>query len=168
MNKYLLLSAVAALASGNAHAGTAVHSWKFASSAGGTYCDGGTLYTNGTSLWAWRHTNIECRGVSSTGYGRFGRLDGFGKGAAMSDNLVALNYGTNFFAVSFVIPKKIKDGAHWELDVGFTGTTAFIGNSGTLVNVTNGAHAPTSHGTVSTMQAVRDLIAARKAKIAPR
>ena len=52
MNKYLLLSAAAALASTAANAGTAVGSFTFGTSGGGSYCDGGTVYSSGANIWA--------------------------------------------------------------------------------------------------------------------
>jgi hypothetical protein len=163
MNKYLMMSAAAALVSTAAQAGTAVHSWTFGTAGGGSYCDGGTLYTNGSSVWAWRHTNNNCASGVSTGNGRTGKLNGFGKGADMSDNLIAKNYLSYFETINFLLPKKIAQGKHWELDVAFTGTTAFTGNSGVLINVSPGAHQVTSHSKKSTSNALRTLVAVKRA-----
>ena len=62
MNKYLMLSAAAVLSSVTAvHAGT--YCFGFATNGGGSYCDGGMIFTGldggafGGSLRAWRHTN---------------------------------------------------------------------------------------------------------------
>jgi hypothetical protein len=163
MNKYLMMSAAAALVSTAAQAGTAVHSWTFGSAGGGSYCDGGTLYTNGSSIWAWRHTNNNCASGVSSGNGRVGKQGAAFKGADMSDNLIAKNYLSYFETINFLLPKKIKQGKEWELDVAFTGTTAFEGNSGPLLNVTPGAHGLTSHGKTSTTKALRTLLAVHRA-----
>lgn len=162
MNKYLLLSAAAVMAgTAGAQAGTPVHSWTFASSGGTPYCDGGTLYTNGSSIWAWQHTNNNCASGVSNGTGRNGKQGAFGKGADMSDNLYAVNYGYSSIAINFLLPAKFSGKkANWALDVEFSGTTAFQGNSGILVNVTPG-HKNGSHK--STVTALKTLIAAHKA-----
>lgn len=158
MNKYLMMSAAAVFVGTGAQAGTLSHTFGFGTGGGGSYCDGGSLYTNGTSLWAWRHNNNNCSGAVSTGSGRNGKQGSF-KGASMSDNLYAINYGASSIAVNFLLPKKIKKGAGWQLDVEFSGTTAFVGNSGPLINVTPGKHLPKSMSKNSTTTKLKSLIA---------
>jgi hypothetical protein len=129
MNKYLMMSAAAALVSTAAQAGTAVHSWTFGTAGGGSYCDGGTLYTNGSSVWGWQHTNNDCAGGLSNGNGRTGKLNGFGKGADMSDNMPH----DDGLVVNFLLPKKFNRHPKWQMDCSYNGTTAFQCGSGILI-----------------------------------
>jgi hypothetical protein len=57
MNKYLMLSAAALLAStAGVHAkGTHLTQFTFGTENGGSYSDGGTLHETSKTLWAWTH-----------------------------------------------------------------------------------------------------------------
>jgi hypothetical protein len=160
MNKYLLLSAAAALASTSANAGTAVKSFQFGTASGGSYCDGGTLYTSGSSVWSWQHTNANCYGFVSYGQGLKGTQAGV-KGADMSDTFFGAAYGIFSEYVSFMLPKKIKNGEQWQVWLGINGTTSFLANAGPLINVSkNTAHVTKSK--TSTMAQLKDYISLHK------
>jgi hypothetical protein len=140
-----MLSAAAVMASSAANAGNPLHSFQFGTGGGGSYCDGGTAYSSGTSIWSWQHTNNNCGGAVSWGQGLVGKMvAGTVIGANMSDNIFARNYGSNYFVVSFTLPKKLKNGKPWELWCDFTGTTSFECNSGVLINVVAGHKGHTS------------------------
>lgn len=163
MNKYLLLSAAAVLASaaGGASASTIGSSFQFGSSGGGSYCDGGTVYKSGpnNSLWSWQHTNNNCEGGVSIGMGVCceKKVGGF-NGATLSDNFFAANYNSYAITSSFKLPKKLKEGQPWLLFICFSGTSAFVANSGKLKNVSHPQH----KGTRSTAGALRQLIELRR------
>jgi len=161
MNKYLMLSAAAVMASSAANAGTFLHSFQFGTAGGGTYCDGGSVYSSGTSIWSWRHTNNNCAGGQSEGQGLVGFLvsgkNPTIKGANMSDTFYGQNYGVFSVYLSYTLPKKLATGKPWELWVGFSGTTSFLGNSGALLNVAAG-----HKGHTSTASKVMSLIKAHK------
>ncbi len=131
MNKYLMLSAAAVMASTTANAGTFVHSFTFGTSGGGAYCDGGNVYSSGTNIWAWQHTNNNCSGGVSYGQGLVGKNTVTGKSADMSDGL----YGNSAFTLNYVLPSKLKNGKPWSLWCQFSGTTSFNCNSGVLTSV---------------------------------
>jgi hypothetical protein len=153
MNKYLMLSAAAVVASATgANAGT--HSFTFGTAGGGSYCDGGTATTNGI-VWAWQHTNNNCYGGVSTGQGLLGKVKGMGKIADMSDNYFG-NYKS--IALNYTLPKKIASGNQWTLWVEFSGVSSFLGNSGVLVNATA---AKKSH--TSTVAKLKTMIKAHQA-----
>jgi hypothetical protein len=161
MNKYLLMSAAAVLAStGAATAGT--HSFTFGTTYGGSYCDGGTA-TTGLSggADAWIHTNNNCASGTSQGAGVLGKTS-IGKIYANSDNYLAKNDGIYNEYLSYTLPKRIKSGKQWTLWIGLSGYTNFEGNSGVLNNVTAGAHGIKSHGTTSTAAKVKQLVAAHR------
>jgi hypothetical protein len=134
MNKYLMLSAAAVMASTTANAGTFVHSFTFGTSGGGAYCDGGNVYSSGTNIWAWQHTNNNCSGGVSYGQGLVGKNSVTGKSADMSDGL----YGNSAFTLNYVLPAKLKNGKPWSLWCQFSGTTSFNCNSGVLTSVVAG------------------------------
>lgn len=161
MNKYLLLSAAAALASTGANAGTAVASFGFGIASGGSYCDGGTLYTSGASVWSWQHTNADCYGFTGMGQGLKGKQAG-SKGADMSDTFFGAAYGIFSEYVSFVLPSKIKNGKEWQVWLGLSGTTSFLANSGPLINVSKGAQHHGSSAHKSTMSNLKQLVALHK------
>ncbi len=161
MNKYLMLSAAAALV-GTAGSASA-SSFTFGTSGGGSYCDGGTV--SGSDLRAWVHTNNNCAGGTSIGQGMAGKLTAYGdftatkgKGSDMSDNFYAKNYGSFGVVLNYQLPKKIANGNPWTLTVGFGGTTSFIGNSGVLIN-TSGKQ---GQGKTSTTKALQSLIRVHK------
>ena len=161
MNKYLMMSAAAVLAStAGANASGTPHSFVFATAGGSSYCDGGTVYTgvdggafSGT-VRAWQHTNNNCSGGVSTGQGLLGKALAIGKASDMSDNYFG-NYKS--IALNYTLPKKIKNGQPWTLWVEFSGTTSFEGNSGVLVN-TNPGH----KGAKSTVANLKTLITAHR------
>lgn len=163
MNKYLLMSAAAVLAStGAATAGT--HSFTFATASGTAYCDGGTATTGLSSgvADAWKHTNNNCASGTSMGGGLLGKVHGLGKVYDNSDNFEAKNYGVYTEQLAYVLPKKIKTDGKWSLWVSLSGTSNFEGNSGELINVTAGAHGIKSHGTTSTTAMVKQLVATHR------
>jgi len=159
MNKYFLLSAAAALASTAAHAGTAVGTFGFGTPSGGSYCDSGAAYTSGSSVWSWQHLNADCYGFTSYGVGLSGKDKAAGKGVTMSDNFFAADYGIASEYVSFHLPKKIKNGATWEVWLGLSGTTAFLANEGPLINVGQN-HKSASHKSIA--KSLKSLIALHK------
>jgi hypothetical protein len=131
MNKYLMLSAAAVVASATG-ASADTHTFQFGTAGGGSYCDGGTVTNNGV-VWAWQHTNNNCYSGVSTGQGLLGKVEGFGKVANMSDNYFG---AATSIALNYTLPKKIKAGNTWYLWVEFSGTSSFLGNSGVLINTT--------------------------------
>lgn len=154
MNKYLMLTAAAAAlcASATASAGNAVSSFTFANAKGKAFCDGGTVFTNGSSIWSWIHSNPDCQYPQSIGDGRVGRQGTF-KGADMSDNWYA-RAGYSSVAINYLIPRTIKNKAKWEADIEFNGTTAFQLMSGVLLV----GQAPRARATTSTLSAVTELL----------
>ncbi|HWE07102.1 MAG TPA: hypothetical protein VG274_10360 [Rhizomicrobium sp.] len=158
MNKYLMLSAAAVLASATgAYAGTFQHSFTFGTAGGSPYCDGGSVYTSGATVWSWQHTNNNCSGGVSYGQGLLEKNGLYGKNANMSDNFFGKNYGIFSEYLNYVLPKKIKNGKPWELYVGINGTTSFFGNSGVLVD------AAAAKGRVSTASMLKGLIQTHRA-----
>jgi len=157
MNKYLMMSAAAVLASTGANAGT--HSFQFGTAGGGSYCDGGTAVTGG-GIAAWQHTNNNCASGVSTGQGLLGKMVALGsKGYDMSDNY----YGSaKSIALNYTLPKKIKNGGQWTLWVEFSGVSSFLGNSGVLINTTPGRHGVTTKSKKGTATNVKQLIQAHK------
>jgi hypothetical protein len=169
MNKYLMLTAAAVLAgTAGASAGGTCFQFTFGTAGGGSYCDGGNVYTGVDNraysgvLRAWRHTNNNCNGGQSSGYGILGKLTGLGKVSFMSDNIEAQNYGNYSTSLNYTLPKKIKNGQPWGLWIGLNGTTLFYGNSGVLVNASKCQNGPMSHGSKSTVEGVKAVIQAHR------
>lgn len=163
MNKYLLMSAAAVLAStGAATAGT--HSFTFATASGTAYCDGGTATTGLATAGAeaWKHTNNNCASGTSQGGAVLGKLSGLGKVYLNSDNFEAKNYGVFTEQLAYSLPHKIRNDGKWTLWISLSGVSNFEGNSGELINVTAGAHGIKSHGTASTAAMVKQLVAAHR------
>ena len=160
MNKYLTLSAAALFAS-TAAAAAATYTFSFGTSSGGTYCDGGILYiqNNTVKSASWVHTNDNCAGGTSQGYGFLAKVKGLGKVYPMSDNSFYKNYGIYSEQLIYVLPAKPKDNAPFELWIGLDGITTFQETSGVLKNVTKGAAHIPGTGTKSTVAAVRQMIA---------
>ncbi len=133
---------------------------------GGSYCDGGTVYSSGANIWSWQHTNADCAGFVSDGQGLVGKLKvaGKGEGAGMSDTFFGADYGIFSEYVGFVLPKKLKNGGTWEVWLGLGGTTSFLANEGPLINVANGAFHKPAHATkgASTKKALQALIQLHK------
>ncbi|HEX3943032.1 MAG TPA: hypothetical protein VHW69_02985 [Rhizomicrobium sp.] len=162
MNKYLMLSAAAVLASTGASAGNFVHSFQLGTAGGASYCDGGTVYSNGSTNYAWTHVNNDCFGSTSQGNGLSVKSK-YGAGELVSDNSVAKNTGIYSQYFSYQLPAKWKSGkGKWELFVGLNGTTSFLGLSGVIFNV------PPGHKTnakKSSTSALKELIAVHKASM---
>jgi hypothetical protein len=157
MNKYLMLSAAAVLATTGASAGTFQHSFTFGTSGGGAYCDGGSVYTSGSTVWSWQHTNNNCASGVSYGQGHLSKNGTLGKAADMSDNYFGKNYGIFSEYLNYTLPKKLANGKPWTLWVGINGTTSFEGNAGVLTNVA------ARKGAKSTTAGLKQLIAVHKA-----
>ena len=157
MNKYLMLSAAAVLASGaSAYAGT--HTFVFGTASGASYCDGGTVVTaigGNKAVRAWKHTNNNCASGTSEGQGLVGKVKGLGTVSQMSDTIEGKNYGIYSEQLGYALPKKIATGAAWSLWVGVNGISSFEGNSGVLNKVN--AHVY-GKGSASTFNAVKNLI----------
>ncbi len=134
MNKYLMLSAAALIATtaGANAKGTPLTQFTFGSSGGGAYCDGGTLHKTTATAWAWTHNYEAACGYSYNAFGQGlnGKNKATGKSADMSDNSYAHASG---IALSYTLPSKMNAGGTWTLWVTFGGTSSFEGNEGTLV-----------------------------------
>ena len=169
MNKYLMLSAAAVLATtASASAGGNCFMFTFASANGDPYCDGGTIRTGldggafSGAVRAWVHTNNNCADGQSGGFGILAKINGLGKVSLMSDSLEAQNYGIFSETLNYTLPKKIKNGQPYGLWIGMNGTTLFYGNGGVLVNVSKCQNGSMSHGTKSTIEGVKEIIAAHR------
>jgi hypothetical protein len=134
MNKYLLMSAVAATAvtagSGVAQAATTVHL--------NSYCDYFVMYDVGQGLWAAKHIGaLSCNSNTydaAVGIGMKGKVPGAAK---IKRGLVALAEGcsnescdNSFEASEWVFSTPLGPKGSWALIVTFTGSTAFVANSG--------------------------------------
>jgi hypothetical protein len=138
MNKYLLMSAAAALAT--SAAGTAQassYSVHFGTADGGSYCDGeigtatGNVYagTHHFTACGTTFTNLVTEGLS----GKIGTVPGKSKKAVLfSDDTYAYNYHENY-AIDFELSSPIKAGKDWALWVNFFGSSSFVGNEGVLL-----------------------------------
>ena len=124
MNKYLMMSAAAVLASTGANTATAA-SFTFATAGGTSYCDGGQTTANGAPASSWRHTNANCASAVTFGQGLLGKTAGLGKISNMSDTYFGQLYGIFSEYLSYTLPKKIANGKQWTLWVGINGTTSF-------------------------------------------
>jgi hypothetical protein len=137
MNKYLMLSAAAVLASSaSAYAGS--HTFVFGTASGGSYCDGGTVVTaigGNKAVRAWKHTNNNCASGTSEGQGLVGKIKGLKKASDMSDTFEGKNYGVFSEQLSYTLPGAIKTGGTWTLWIGLNGTTSIEGTSGVLNQV---------------------------------
>jgi len=166
MNKYLMMSAAAVLAGTASTAANAVrHSFAFATNyGGGSYCDGGIVYQNG-SIWSWAHTDNNCGGGISYGLGVPGKAAACTypptgaefKCAVMSDTYLCQNDGLCSYTLSYALPKKIKNGEPWLVFVKLGGTTAFLANWGLILNVT-----PRAKGKISTISKLKELLAVHR------
>lgn len=137
MNKYLMMSAAAALAAtaaGEADAGTvSVH---FGSASGTSYCDGLILHVNG-HVYVGEHTYSNCSSTEANllvlGLGETWKGDTVGtKNVNLADITFAYNYGENVIS-TYDLEIPVKAGSKWDSWVAFSATSAFIGNSGTLL-----------------------------------
>ena len=159
MNKYLMLSAAADLASSaSAYAGT--HTFVFSG-----FCDGGTVVTaigGNKAVRAWTHTNNNCASGTSEGQGLLGKIKGLHKALSpMSDTFEGKNYGVFSEQLSYTLPAKIANGGVWTLWIGIDGVTSIEATSGTLGSVDGTV---LNKGKTSTASAVKQLIAQRNQK----
>jgi hypothetical protein len=167
MNKYLMLSSAALLAGTVAANASGSWSFQWGTAYGGSYCDGGLVYTgadggaNSGAVRVWTHENNNCGGGTSEGLGVLGKTPGLGKVSMMSDNFESKNYGCNYLQIAYTLPKKIKNGAPWTLWIGESGFTAFEANRGVLINVHAGRYIK-GHGTTSTLSLVKQFIQAHR------
>jgi hypothetical protein len=170
MNKYLMLTIAAALAS---TASASADTYCFILFTSGSNCDGGKVQTKvdggalSGSVRAWAHTNNNCVGATSQGQGLLAKTPGLGKVSLMSDNMLAKNYGIYSEQLSYALPKKIREGAKWTMWVGLSGISVFEGNYGTLYDVRKGQNCVVGHGRKSTLDGVKGLIAAHRNAKAP-
>jgi hypothetical protein len=168
MNKYLMLTAAAVLATTASASAGSCFSFTMATFDGGAYCDGGRISTGvdggalSGAVRAWVHTNNNCNSGTSQGQGLLAKIAGLGKSSVMSDTYFAKNYGIYSEQLSFALPKTIKNGQLWTLWVGMNGTTSFEVNTGVLLNVGKCQNGPKSHGTKSTVDVVKEIIAAHR------
>ena len=169
MNKYLMLTAASVLATtASASAGGNCYMFTFATANGAPYCDGGTIRTGldggafSGAVRAWQHTNNNCAGGVSSGYGLLGKVNELGKVSFMSDSIEAQNYRDFSYSVNYTLPKKIKNGQPYGLWLGEFGTTLFYGNGGVLVNASKCQNGPMSHGTKSTVESLKAIIQAHR------
>ena len=141
MNKYLLMSAAAALAT--SAAGTAQaksYSVHFGTADGGSYCDG-EIGTSTGNVYAGTHhftacgssyTNLATEGLS----GKIGTVPGDKKSSSkavlFSDDTYAYLYHENY-SIDFELSSPIKAGKAWALWVNFFGSSSFVGNEGVLL-----------------------------------
>jgi len=134
MNKYLMLSAAALIATtAGAHAkGKGLTQFTFGTAGGGEYCDGGTIHKASKSLWGWTHNYEAGCGYSynAFGLGVTGKNKQNGDNAAMSDNTYSRQSG---ITINYVLPKNMKAGGTWTLYLTEGGTSTFEGNSGVLI-----------------------------------
>ena len=159
MNKYLMMSAAAVVASTGA-ASADTHSFTFGTFSGGSYCDGGTAITGG-GVYVWQHTNNNCSGGVSNGQGLLGKKTPVGTVASMSDNYFG---AATSIALNYTLPQKWSGKkARWTGWVEFSGTSSFEFNSGPLLNITAGVAKPNNHSKKSTVGAVKTLLAAHRA-----
>jgi hypothetical protein len=167
MNKYLMLSAAAFLAT-TASVGARTFCFTFATTVGDPYCDGGRISSGvdggalSGAVRAWVHTNTNCSSGTSQGQGILAKLPVLGKVSVMSDTVEAKNYGIFSEQLNYTLPKKIKDGQPWTLWEGLSGTTSFEVTSGILDYVSKCQNDPKSRGTKSTFWSVKELIAAHR------
>ncbi|HEY5046998.1 MAG TPA: hypothetical protein VII49_03130 [Rhizomicrobium sp.] len=134
MNKYLSMSAAAALATtaaGSAEAGT--YSVHFGG--GASYCDG-IIGTSNGAVFAGRHIYTHCgSGTNLRIEGLMEKLKGDPVGkhnVNFSDDSLAFNYHENY-AISFDIQTPIVAGNKWDAWINNMGSTAYIANSGVLL-----------------------------------
>jgi hypothetical protein len=140
MNKYLLLSAAAALATtaaGSAQAGS--YSVHFLSTGGGSYCDGEIGTSNFSSNAAvgyhvYTHCSSADPNLVTVGLGEKGATPKKGKKKGhidFSDITFGYLYAENA-GILFDLASPVQAGGNWDLWVAFSGSSAFLGNEGVL------------------------------------
>lgn len=167
MTRYLMLTA-AALLSSAATTTVDANTYCFSFSTSEILCDGGMVQTgvdggafNG-AVRAWVHTNNNCYSGTSQGQGMLGTTRGLGKVSNMSDNYLAKNYGNFSEQISYTLPKKFQNGAMWTAWIGRNGTTSFEVGSGVIINVGNCPNRPVNNSRKSTLDRLRQIIAAHR------
>jgi hypothetical protein len=169
MNKYLMLTA-AALLSSAATISADAKTYCFAfGTGGGTYpCTVYRIYTGvdgGALNGAVRtivYNNNSCLGGTSQGYGLLAKTPGIGKASLMSDDFFAKNYGNYSTALSFLLPKRIKNGQPLSVWLGMNGTTFFEAESGYVIREGKCQSPAVSHGRKSILDGVKEIIAAHR------
>jgi hypothetical protein len=143
MNKYLLMSAAAALATtaaGSAQAGSfSVH---YGTASGGSYCDGliGTSdYASNFSVGVhvYTHCSSADTNLITVGFDTKGdkEIPKKGKKAgtiSWSDTTFAYNYHENY-GIMYQVQSPVKAGGKWDLWVAFSSSSTFLGNDGVLL-----------------------------------
>lgn len=165
MNKFLMLSAAAALATSTADtiAGTLRHSFNFCTASGNScFVDGGIVYTSGRSVWSWQH--VHATGAPSYGQGLAGKRQGTAaKSVNMSDTFYGQNYGIFSLYLNYELPAKLRTGQPYEVWFGMAGTTSFIAGAGTI-SVTGSTGSTSIHRIYkSTTDGLKQLIQTHRA-----
>jgi hypothetical protein len=157
MNKYLMMTAAALLAS-TAAANAGERHFKFGTMGGGSYCDGGIGIWS-SYVYGWQHTNYDCAGSVALGTpGIEGKTSGIGKNINMSDaSFFSNNYSGPICSYDF--PPKFKIGGTWSLWCSFSGSLAIELNSGILLPSNAKAQ-----GSKSTLAAVKAVVAERRSQ----
>jgi hypothetical protein len=144
MNKYLIMTATALLAtSGASHAA----GFTFGTANGGSYCDGGTITTRlgGGAAAGWIHVLDGGKGKKSSWGGACGSGETSGQGLlekvkelgdvfVVSDTAFGKEEDIFSKQLQYTLPKKLKNGQPWTMWIGMNGTSSFEANSGVLVN----------------------------------
>jgi len=148
MNKYLMMSAAAALAAASrADAKTA------------TLCD-----ENNQPMFTVNYVHdiytVQYSG-SDGGLGIGERTKGLGKHVPISDNYFCATDALCSWALSYDISLPLKDGGTWTTLIKFSGTSAFIGNSGNY-KLCNAAPSNSNTGMRARTKALIDRIRAKR------
>jgi hypothetical protein len=173
MNKYLLMSTAAALATvsaGDANAKSYSYSVHFGTQDGGSYCDGEVGHAVG-AVYAGNHGYSNCEGFGDEKFPNLGLAAKGGvppmggKAKNGNVNLADISYYVHYqanYAVTFDLETPIKAGGTWALWLSLYGSTAFIGNEGILLA---GPHAKRNgSNAVSTISKLNEVLKHRTAK----
>src|SRR6185312_8633274 len=114
-----------------------------------SYCDGLAFHRAGGHFVNGVHLNADCGGTNTPVTGTVDK-----------SRYTLFETPQSSFNLAIGLPKPIRDGGSWYIWLSFSGSTWFVGNSGTY-HLDSGARAGGSH--ISTRSRVADLIAARKA-----
>lgn len=167
MNKYLMITA-AALLSSTATVDAGSYCFAFGTGGGSYPCtiyelstgvDGGTFGKAARALIA---TNESCTGATNQGYGLLSKVRGLGNVSLMSDDVLAKMYGIYSTAISYALPKQIKNGQPMSLWVGMDGVTFYEALSGYLIRVGVCQVPSTNHSHRSALDVVKAIIAAHR------
>ena len=161
MNKYLLMSAAAAMATtaaGSAQAGS--YSVHFQGNDGTSYCDGEIGTSNYASNFSvGQHHYTDCSSADpnlvTLGFDTKGdkEIPKKKKGGTISysDITFALLYGEND-GIMFQLQSPVAAGGKWDLWVAFSSTSTFLGNEGILASGQYAKQKPGAH--LSTVSAI--------------